>query len=118
VSRPGPTGSAKGRLRAPFLFLGLLVGLPSAAQDRPRSWPEERCARYSAAWGEALARFGRAGLGAEFLDRHDAFLARGCTPPREVCPRSRQELALADVMSAAAVNAGATGSFLPFACRE
>jgi hypothetical protein len=35
-----------------------------------------------------------------------------------VCPRSPAELAMADVMSAAAVNAGATGSFLPFACRE
>ncbi len=117
MSRSVPTGPMKGRLRAPFLFL-VLLAIPAAAQDRPRSWPEERCARYEHSWREAQERLGRVGLGPAFLDRHAAFIARGCTPPRDVCPRSEAELRMADIMSAAGINSGATGSFLPFACRD
>ncbi len=117
MSRPVLSGLTKGRLAAPFLILALLAGT-AWAQDRPRSWAEERCARYSQAWGQALDRLGRGGLAQPFLDRHAAFIARGCTPPRDVCPRSEAELLMADVMSAAAINSGAAGSFLPFACRD
>jgi hypothetical protein len=89
------------------------------AQDRPASsWREEKCARYGQAWSEALARFGREGLGGAFLDRHAAFLAAGCPARREVCPRSPAELAIADALTVAAVNARIPGSFLPFACRD
>jgi hypothetical protein len=81
-----------------------------------RTWREEKCARYAQASREALARFGRAGLSEEFLAAHEAFLARGCESPREVCPRSKEELALADVLVLRGMNFGASGTFLPFAC--
>lgn len=106
------------------LAVVLLVGLADihapalAQQDRAAAWQAEKCARYRAAWTEALARFGRQGLGAAFLDRHEAFLAAGCPPQRDVCPRTSEELALADAMTLAALNAGLAGTFLPFACRE
>jgi hypothetical protein len=76
-----------------------------------------KCTRYQAAWGEALARFGRRGLGQEFLDGHAAFLASGCRAGRDVCPRSPEELALADALTIAAMNFGTASTFLPFACR-
>ncbi len=97
-----------------------LSGLPAGAQDAPppRSWTVEKCARYRDAWKEALARFGRAGLSADFLERHDAFLASGCLKDADVCPRSKQELALANVMVVRAMNAGTASTFLPFACRK
>jgi hypothetical protein len=79
-------------------------------------WRAEKCARYRAAWTQALTRFGRAGLSDAFVERHDAFLARDCEPPREVCPRSKEELALANVMVLRAMNAGAPSTFPPFAC--
>ena len=102
-------------------MLGLCVGEPSRAiaqQGQPPSWPEVKCARYSKAWSEALARRGTQGLGREFLDRHEAFLASGCTTKADVCPRSTEELELANMMVVAAMNAGTASTFPPFACRK
>ena len=94
--------------------------LPAVAQD-PRgqqSWTEVKCARYQKAWADALARRGRQGLGAEFIERHEAFLASGCTAQADVCPRSKEELDMANVLVLLAMNAGTASTFLPFACRK
>ena len=64
-----------------------------------------------------LGAIGTQGLGQEFLERHEAFLVSGCRASRDVCPRSPAELALADAMTVAAMNAGAASSFPPFLCR-
>lgn len=106
------------RVRWALAALPLLLAQPAMAQAPPsRSWPEEKCHRYALSWSEALTRFGRAGLSEEFLTRHDAFLASGCRT-RNVCPRSPRELAMADVMTIAAMNAGTASSFVPFICRD
>jgi hypothetical protein len=89
----------------------------NAQETRATRWQEAKCARYAAAWPEALARFGTEGLGAEFLRWHEAFLASGCRV-RDVCPRSRAELDLANAMTVAAMNAGAASTFPPFLCRD
>ena len=103
---------------APLTLLAL-AGLRAAAQETvPSDWMREKCARYSAAWAGALDRQGTAGLGAEFLARHAAFLASGCTAPADVCPRSEEEFALANIMIVRAMNAGAASTFPPFACRD
>jgi hypothetical protein len=92
---------------------------PAIAQNtQPKSWPEVKCERYTKAWSEALARRGTRGLGQEFLERHEAFLASGCTTRADVCPRSREELDLANMMVVAAMNAGTASTFPPFACRR
>lgn len=101
----------------PILLVLTPLATPTAAQPA-QGWAELRCGRYTAAWGEALARFGTDGLGAEFLARHEAFLRSGCRERLGVCPRTPQELALADVMTVAAINAGAASTFPPFACRS
>jgi hypothetical protein len=91
----------------------------AAAPDRPApSWTEVKCARYSKAWTDALARRGRQGLGPEFIGRHEAFLASGCTARADVCPRSPEELDLANMLTILAMNAGTASTFLPFACRR
>jgi hypothetical protein len=92
---------------------------PSArAQTSPsQSWPEVKCSRYRKAWSEALQRRGTQGLGREFLERHEAFLASGCTTRADVCPRSAAELDLANMMVVAAMNAGTASTFPPFSCR-
>lgn len=79
------------------------------------SWTETKCVRYRAAFAEAVRRVGTAGLGADFLSRHDAFLASGCEV-REVCPRSPQEIRLADILTVAAMNFGTASTFPPFRC--
>ncbi|MGO4571312.1 hypothetical protein [Microvirga sp. 2TAF3] len=83
-----------------------------------QNWPEVKCARYKKAWAEAIARRGTQGLGQEFLDRHEAFLASGCREKTDVCPRSAEELDLANMMVVAAMNAGTASTFPPFFCRK
>src|SRR5918998_1386948 len=105
-------------LMAAFAASLSLAAAPSCAgtQDgRAPGWPEVKCARYKQAWADALARRGRRGLGQEFLGRHEAFLASGSTARDDVCPRSAEELDLANVLVIAAMNAGTASSFLLFA---
>jgi hypothetical protein len=116
MAYPAPSIAA---LRA--LLLGLCVSAASQAvaqQGQQQGWPKVKCTRYTKAWSDALARRGMQGLGQEFLDRHEAFLASGCTTKADVCPRSTEELELANKMVVAAMNAGTASTFPPFACRK
>ncbi len=90
---------------------------PAQAAPSRESWSQEKCARYRKGWSELLARRGARGLGPEFLDRHEAFLASGCTARGDVCPRSGEELEVANILTILAMNAGTASTFLPFACR-
>jgi len=109
-------------LRKTALAAALLTSAIGAsagmAQDGAPSWSAVKCARYTRAWTEALARRGTSGLGRDFLDRHEAFLASGCTARADVCPRSAEELELANIMVILAMNAGTASTFLPFSCRR
>ncbi len=102
------------------LLTVLLARGPSlAAQERQgQNWHEVKCARYQKAWSGALARLGTRGLGKAFLDSHEAFLASDCTKASDVCPRSTEELKLANVMVVLAMNAGTASTFPPFSCRQ
>jgi hypothetical protein len=89
------------------------------APDSPSpTWSEVKCARYTKAWSELLARRGTQGLGQEFVASHEAFLASGCTARADVCPRSAEELDVANIMVVMAMNAGTASTFPPFACRR
>jgi hypothetical protein len=89
-----------------------------AQESGSQSWTEQKCARYRLAWTDVRARRGVEGIGQEFLEKHDAFLASGCTAKVDVCPRSPEELELANLLTVAAMNAGTASTFLPFSCRK
>ena len=109
-------------MKAIRLILLLLVAIcghfpeVSAQPVQQRSWTEEKCVRYKDAWQGALQRWGREGLGTAFLERHEAFIAGGCTGQHDVCPRSAKEIELANVLTIRAMNAGMASTFLPFRC--
>jgi hypothetical protein len=112
-------GPASGRVPAPFHIVlpalalaALFAATPALAQD----WPAEKCRRYAEAWDAASRHRGTTGLSRDFLDAHDAFIASGCRD-RRACPRSQAEIAMADTMTVLALNAGMSGTFLPFICR-
>lgn len=95
------------------------LALPAHAQGAapaPEEWPRVKCDRYARATTEALRRFGTAGLGAEFLQRHEAFIAGGCQGERDVCPRSEAEFRLANALVIQGMNAGMASTFFPFGC--
>jgi hypothetical protein len=100
------------------LFIAGEVAGAAAPNREGSSWTEVKCARYRKAWTDALARRGEQGLGREFIERHEAFLASGCTARADVCPRSPEELDLANILTILAMNAGTASTFLPFACRR
>jgi hypothetical protein len=107
-------------LAAVVLACSVSGGLSSAMAQTPppKSWPDVKCERYGKAWTEALNRRGRQGLSPEFIERHEAFLTSGCTTKADVCPRSTEELDMANIMVVAAMNAGTASTFPPFACRK
>lgn len=101
---------------ASALALGCGFPLPALSSGRPASWTQTKCERYKAAWATLLGRRGPSGLGADFLARHEAFIASGCTSQPDVCPRSTAELDVANIMVIAAMNAGSASTFPPFRC--
>lgn len=106
-------------ITAALTFAAVAGQSASFAQDaRQQSWSEVKCERYKKAWSDALARRGTKGLGQPFIASHEAFLASGCSIRGDVCPRSAEELDLANILVIAAMNAGAASTFLPFACRK
>ena len=112
--------SLKSMMTIAALLAGIFAGASQtlAQTPPPKSWPEVKCERYGKAWAEALIRRGRQGLSPEFVERHEAFLASGCTARADVCPRSEEELSIANIMVVAAMNAGTASTFPPFACRK
>ena len=114
ASRPqGTEGAGIRRGAGPLLIAAaLLCAGPAWARD----WQAEKCRRYGEAWAAASERLGTAGLSPGFLAAHGAFLASGCRE-RTACPRSQAEIAMADTLTLLALNAGMSGTFLPFICR-
>jgi hypothetical protein len=90
----------------------------ASAAAGPKPWREVKCERYRQAWTEVRRRWGLEGLGQAFIERHDAFLASGCTADADVCPRSPREIEIANILTIAAMNAGTASTFPPFACRK
>jgi beta-lactamase class D len=113
-------GEARAGLQARDAMIRELPGLARTAEggapSRAAGWTEEKCRRYRAAWDTLSARTGRRGLGTAFVERHEAFLASGCSTQGDVCPRSAEELEAANMLTIRAMNAGMASTFLPFGC--
>lgn len=108
------TASARCLLAA--LLLALPAASPAAAQD-PAAFAAEKCSRYRQATADALQRWGRDGLSADFLAAHAAFIEGGCQGPPSICPQPGRETDFANAMTVRAMNAGMASTFLPWACR-
>ena len=66
----------------------------------------------------SLGAIGHERARAGIFERHEAFLASGGTRTADVCPRSDEELNLANIMVVSAMNAGTASTFPPFDCRK
>ena len=102
-------------IAAPFVFT--LLSATEAAAAEPDAWTKEKCVRYGRAWQKALNFTGRQGISENFIHGNETFIAEGCSTGADVCPRSPEEINLANVLTTAAMNFGTASSFLPFICR-
>jgi hypothetical protein len=118
TTRPAHRSGARFATIAAALVLALVPSGACAQGGARPDWPAVKCELYRKAWADLLAQRGTTGLGPAFLERHEAFIASGCAARADVCPRSKEELEAANILSLRAMNAGMTGSFLPFACRD
>jgi hypothetical protein len=100
---------------AAALFLAA-SGSYSVAETSFEQRQVEKCSHYRRAFAFAITREGTAGLGKEFLERHEAFLASGCTAPPDVCARSPQEIKLVNILVVLGMNEGMASTFFPFRC--
>ena len=111
-----------GRLAGPLVVCAALcaasVSLAQTGQSRPNEpgWVEEKCRRYAAAWQRVTAARGLAGISRDFQTRHATFIAGGCTGVHDVCPRSKEEFDLANILFIVSMNAGTASTFAPFGC--
>lgn len=97
--------------------IGLFPPLHALAQGTAvLSWTEQKCVLYTAAWNHLAPDGVPDGVSDEFMTAHNAFLSSGCLDRGRVCPRTRRELEIADMLSLMAVAEGMAGSFLPFNC--
>lgn len=87
-----------------------------ASQAEASAWQMQKCAVYEDAWAGALAYFGSDSLDADFVADNESFIAGGCTDQGHVCPRSSEELDIANALTIAVMNAGAASTFPPFRC--
>lgn len=106
---------------ATVLFVGIVLSpaSPALAQGTEAlSWTEQKCVLYTAAWHHLASDGAPDGVSDEFIAAHDAFLSSGCLDRGHVCPRTAQEVEIADTLSLMAVAEGMAGSFLPFNCTD
>jgi hypothetical protein len=105
-------------MRAGLLLFWLLVAAPypAAAQAPSTDWVAQKCAAYDAAWQQALDGFDANQINYGFIAGNENFIASGCTDSADICPRSDTELAIANALTLALMNAGTASTFLPFGC--
>ena len=105
-------------MRCVHAVLLAAFSLDAPAAWAETSWTERKCQLYADATAAALSWTDPAGLSEEFLGHHAAFLASGCMRPHDVCPRSPEEVALADLLLTMSMSEGMASTFVPFACSE
>ena len=104
-------------MRVVLICLSLLaLCQPGGATEASATWAEQKCRTYAAAWEQALVGFGSDQMNYAFIAANENFIAGGCTGPADVCPRSLEEIEVANVLTLAMMNAGAASTFLPFRC--
>ncbi|MBW6425247.1 hypothetical protein KX729_27840 [Rhizobium sp. XQZ8] len=107
-------------IRILLTFAVILNNIAPAHAEDPavEAWAKEKCVRYERAWNRAKDFVGPNGISREFIEGNEKFIADGCSSGADICPRSVEEIKLANVLTMAAMNFGTASSFLPFVCRQ
>lgn len=81
------------------------------------TWRAQKCLLYKRAWDAAYLAVDQQDVSEEFLSRNASFLAAGCRERVAVCPRSKAEFDMANMLTIMTMNEGMASTFVPFSCR-
>jgi hypothetical protein len=108
------------RLILASVFLLISTGLAWAEDVNLKglTWTEQKCVLYQRAWDSAYAAIGPDGISAEFISKNTAFVSTGCQDPIGVCPRSEEEIDMANMLTVMTMSEGMASTFVPFNCPD
>jgi hypothetical protein len=101
----------------PVTALACLAVIATASQAFPQdNWTQRKCDLYSEAWMWILETQDLAGVRVGFIEEHQAFIDANCNHGIEICPVTKGDEQLADLLTVMSMNQGMASTFVPFAC--
>ena len=80
------------------------------------NWTLRKCDLYFEARIWVLETQNLAGVRIAFIEEHQAFIDANCNHAIEVCPVTKRDEHLADLLTVMSINEGMASTFVPFAC--
>lgn len=111
-------GSSRILLTSLLLQLSSTFAWAEDVQFENLTWTEQKCVLYQRAWDWAYNSIGPDGISPEFIAQNDKFIATGCIERTIVCPRSKEDFDMANMLTVMTMNEGMASTFVPFTCRE
>lgn len=99
------------------LQLGSIPAWAEDVQFEDMTWTEQKCVLYQWAWDWAYDSIGPDGISDGFVAQNDGFVATGCIERTVVCPRSKEEFDMANMLTVMTMSEGMASTFVPFTCR-
>ncbi len=84
--------------------------------EPPTAWQIRKCEVFAEAWSKALPSYPANDVSASFIADNQHFIAVTCRSNAAICPQSASEIAIANRLTFATMNAGAASSFVPYRC--
>ena len=101
-----------------FLALSSTMAWAEQVDLEGLTWTEQKCVLYQRAWDWTYNSNGPDGISAAFIAQNDRFIESGCVERTAVCPRSKEEFDMANMLTLMTMNEGMASTFVPFTCRE
>lgn len=103
---------------ASSLASGASASDPVGETDQERlAWQKKKCSIFETAFADLTAGLGTEGTSEAFLAGNRAYIASGCLADVDACPETEKDIAIANGLTIATMNAGAASTFSPFRCR-
>ena len=103
-----------------FYVLSILTApLPSSATAQnlnDLSWTQQKCVLYQKAFNDALEILTAPTISEDFMAANAAFVESGCLSKGQVCPRTKQEIELVNLLTVLTMNEGMASTFVPIGC--
>jgi hypothetical protein len=114
TSKKHEAGVMVGRAMAVTCIFSIVMVSQAFAQE---NWAQRKCDLYSEGWRWVLQSQDLNGVRQTFIQGHQAFIDANCDHSIEICPVTKRERQLADILTVMSMNEGMASTFVPFACK-